>query len=388
MEKQKRKMKLYPNGKKTDTELRMEDKKIQIQTKWNKDLKELKEIPKKGRSHARKIVKIDENMEVHEECVRCNEWKPLYEFNLRKDFMEKESSKESINNDLKNPCRDCSKITRLEKIEDNPEQYITRLLYNYPNLTKEWYQQQIEKNGGLFSSISGIPLQSLSTGSWQVSIQNNRRDLEHLPENCEIIALEENIPQHKAIPDLRLAYTELYRSIIKNITEPESKEDELSHSKTWEERYKLTPKQSGVESKSRVNGKRNPEYDREVNQKHLKTMFTSDTKGACQRDKKSKRKVDKDHCIKQEDMFAIGKRQKWKCHLSGVKLSMNRNSWNYPSLERLDNTKNHTLENTVLICRLLNTTDIAQWNKEKLNYALKNQKLVEIPNEIKDSFFN
>lgn len=47
MSKPKRNMKLYPRGTKTDTELRMEDKKIQLQTKWNKDLTEEKKIPKK-----------------------------------------------------------------------------------------------------------------------------------------------------------------------------------------------------------------------------------------------------------------------------------------------------------------------------------------------------
>ena len=78
-------------------------------------------------------------------------------------------------------------------------------------------------------------------------------------------------------------------------------------------------------------------------------------------------------------MFAIGEKQGWRCHISGVKLSLDRNSWNYHSLERLDNTKNHTLGNTVLICRLLNTSDISQWTTEKLTYALKHQKLVEIP---------
>lgn len=373
--KPKRKMVLYPRGKKTATDLRMEEKKIQIQNKWKKDLTEEKTIPKKGNSHERKIVMRDGILEVHEQCVRCREWKALYDFMLRSNFMESHSSKESVNN----PCRECCKITRLEKMKDNPEKYITRLLYNYPKLSKEWYQQQIAKNGGLVSSISGIPIQSLSSGSWQVSIQNNRRDLEHLPEHCEIIALEENIPQHCAIPDLRLAFTELYSCMLKQMSDPDSKEENLSHSKMWEDRYKLTPKQSGVESKSTINGKKTKEYDKEVKHKHLKSMFTSDTKAAYARDKKSKREVNDDHRIKEADMFNIGKKQGWRCFKSGVKLSVNRNSWNYPSLERLDNTKNHTLQNTVLICRLLNTSDIAQWTTEKLHYALKYQKLVDIP---------
>jgi len=372
----KRKMKLYPRGKKTDTEVRMEERKIQLQTKWNKDLTKEKIIPKKGNSHERKIVMVDGFMEVHEQCKRCNEWKALYGFDLRSNFMNVASSKESINN----PCRDCYKIIRVEKMENNPDQYIIRLLYNYPKLNIEWYHQQINKNGGLFSSISGIPLQSLSSGSWQVSIQNNRRDLEHLPEHCEIIALEENIPQHEAIPDLGAAYTELYSSMVKEIVEPDSIEEKLSHSKMWEDRYKLTPKQSGVVSKSRNknDSKISREYDREVQNKHLKSMFTSATKATYDHDKKSKREVNKDERIKEKDMFSIGKKQEWRCFKSGVKLSINRNSWNYPSLERLDNTKNHTLDNTVLICRLLNTSDIAQWTKDKLTYALKYQKLVEI----------
>lgn len=384
MSKPKRNMKLYPRGTKTDLELRMEEKKIQLQGKWNTYLKEEKTILKKGISHERKIIKSDGNMEVHEQCTKCGKWKALYDFNLRSDFMEKESSKESINNDVKNPCRDCCKITRVEKMEIDPDQYITRLLYNYPKLTLEWYQQQIYKNGGLVSSISGIPLQSSSSGCWQVSIQNNRRDLDHFPEHCEIIALEENIPQHDAIPDLRKAYTELYYCMLQQIVNPDSKEDELLHSKIWEDRYKLKPRQSGVESKSHNadDGKISTEYDRELQQKHLKSMFTCDTKAAYNRDKQSKREVNEDERIKQNHMFAIGQKQNWKCYISGIKFSMNRNSWNYPSLERLDNTKNHTLENTVLICRLLNTSDKAQWTREKLKYALKCQKIVDIPYEI------
>jgi hypothetical protein len=382
--KPKRKMKLYPRGKLTDTEIRMEEKKIQLQNKWKNDLIEEKIICKKGRCRERKIINIDGNLEVHEQCIRCNEWKALYEFMLRSNYMEVKSSKESINNDIKNPCRECSKITRNEKMVDNPEQYMIRLLYNYPKLSKEWFQQQIDKNKGLFSSISGLPIYLSSCGSWQVSIQNNCRELEHLPENCEIIALEENIPQHNAIPDLKLAYSELYTNMLNDIICPSSIEDQEKHSKMWENTYKLTPKQSGVLSKSRDNsGKITREYDKEMQQKHLKSMFTCDTKASYNRDKNSKRLICENDRIRQSDMFNIGKKQKWRCFISGVKLSINRNSWNYPSLERLDNTLNHTIENTVLICRLLNTSNIAQWSTEKLKYALKNQKLIEIPIEIK-----
>jgi len=374
--------KRYAENISTDTELQMEERKIQLQNKWKKDLLEEKIIQKKGRSHDRKIIKINENIEVQEQCVCCSKWKSLYDFRLSPNFLVLESSKEWIHN----PCRECRNILQTDKKRQNPEEYITYILYNYPKLSKEWFQQQIDKNGGLFSSISGIPIYSISCGSWQVSIQNNKRELEHLPEYCEIIALEENIAQHDAIPDLKLAYTELYTAMLKQMIEPDTTEELILHSKIWEDKYTLTPRQSGIDLKSRdINGKISREYDRELQQKHLKSMFTCATKAVYNHDKISKRSPPKlEERLKASDMFNIGKKQNWRCFKSGVKLSINRNSWNYPSLERLDNKLNHTIENTVLICRILNTTDRAQWTSEKLNYALKHQKLVEIPYHIKN----
>ena len=111
-------------------------------------------------------------------------------------------------------------------------------------------------------------------------------------------------------------------------------------------------------------------------------MFTCDAKAAYARDKNSKRELNEKDRIYGQDVFNIGQKQKWRCFKSGVKLSMNRNSWNYPSLERLDNSLNHTIQNTVLICRLLNSNDQAQWTTQKINYALKYQKLVCVPKEI------
>lgn len=371
-------MKLYPRGQKTDTEIRMEERKNKLINKWKQTLTNNDVVI----NDKRKIIIIENDPIVIELCKKCNEWKPLYDYYLRNNYLNVESSKESINNDEKNPCHDCSKLTRKEKMNNNPEAYIIRLLYNYPKLTKEWYKEQIKKNGGLFSSIIGVPLTESSSGCWQVSIQNNRRDLEHLPENCEIISLEENIPQHNAIPDLKIAFTELFTDIIKQLKEPDDKQTIENHSKLWEERYKLSPYDSGIKIKSRENGKISKEYDRELQQKHLKSMFTCDAKAAYARDKNSKRELNEKDRIYGEDVFNIGQKQKWRCFKSGVKLSMNRNSWNYPSLERLDNSLNHTIQNTVLICRLLNSNDQAQWTTQKINYALKYQKLVCVPKEI------
>lgn len=376
----KRVMKLYPKGVKTDTEIKMENIKNELLTKWKKDipLNTIHNIiSKKGNSHERKIILLDDNPIVQEQCIKCQEWKPLYDFYLRKNYMELLSSKESINNDSKNPCHKCSILTRKEKA-DNPKIYIQRLLSNYPLLKNDWYKNQIDKNKGLFCSILNVPLKESSDVDWQVSIQNNRCDIkEHLPEHCEIICREANVPQHNAIPDLKIAYTELFTYIINKTINPFTEEQNKEFCKKWADKFKLSPKESGVESKSRENGKISSDYDKELRFKHLKTMFTNDSKAVHQHDKKSKRTPPTEKSrLNATNMFSIGEKQGWNCYYSGIRLSMNRNDWNYPSLERLDNSLNHTIENTVLICRLLNTT--GQWSSEKLNFAMKYQKLVKL----------
>ena len=46
--------------------------------------------------------------------------------------------------------------------------------------------------------------------------------------------------------------------------------------------------------------------------------------------------------------------QKGRCYISGVPFSFNRYDPNYWSLERLDNSQHHMVDNTVLVCRIMN----------------------------------
>ena len=370
--------KRYPHGVLTGKELKLIQKKQEIKDKWKKELSlEEKIIPKKGLSHERRIVVTDGEPEVHECCVNCNVWKPLYKFYMCGKFLDMESTKESIRNDSQHPCIECIKEIRAEQIKNDPDSYIKRLLYNYPKLDIKWYRNQIKKNGGLFSSILNVPIYESSGIDWQVSVQNNRRDLEHLPEHCIVISLEENVAQHNAIPDLKLAFTNLFTGMLEEMKNPDTSKMRKEFSNQWKKRFKMTPRESGVKAK-----RCEKEYIKECYFKHLRTMFTSDSKRAYANDKASKRLPSKEEeRIYADDMFSIGEKQEWRCYYSGHKISMNRNDWNYPSLERLDNTLNHTINNnTVLICRLLNTS--GQWSKEKLHFAIKCQKLVDIPDDI------
>ena len=70
-----------------------------------------------------------------------------------------------------------------------------------------------------------------------------------------------------------------------------------------------------------------------------------------------------------------------KCYYTGIPFSTDRDSWKFWSLERLDNNKNHTDENTVFICRIFNTT--GGLNRKKLLYALDNQIHVPLSNDVK-----
>lgn len=79
------------------------------------------------------------------------------------------------------------------------------------------------------------------------------------------------------------------------------------------------------------------------------------------------------------------KKQNGKCFISSVPLSFKPGSDWMMSIERLDNSKGYTDENTVLIAFEFNTSDnsmnaikevngIAQWTKSKYNYLMENMK--------------
>jgi hypothetical protein len=98
------------------------------------------------------------------------------------------------------------------------------------------------------------------------------------------------------------------------------------------------------------------------------------------KDKNSKRNPNIDPCnITVKNMYQKMVNQAFKCHYTGIPFSLNRDTWNYFSVERLDNSKNHTVDNSVFICRLFNTK--GQLNRTKILTALLSQQHVALSDE-------
>ena len=94
-------------------------------------------------------------------------------------------------------------------------------------------------------------------------------------------------------------------------------------------------------------------------------------------DKKSKRNPETSGvCVyKPQQLFDKLIKQDFKCYYTGIPFSKDRDNWRYFSLERLDNTLNHTNENSAFICRMFNTA--GQLNRKKILTALLSQ--IHIP---------
>lgn len=332
---------------------------------------------------------------VYETCVKCGKeypMTPLY-FNTEyidhsKTNIERVSGKEVISNSPFYGCRECSKEVAMERSKTDDE-CIRNLLKTYGkkyggSLTKEWFLSQL-----LVCPISNIPLRLKKNESdiWTVSIQNNKPGEEHTPENCSLIALEFNVQQQQAIPDLLEAWKEAFQLMANEIMNPSNTEELVSKFKQW---YVDKPTQGGVKVPSQItnpadpNGKKiaNPEYTKLRNMTYPIAAFRIMLENLRSEDKRSKRNPNiEPRNLTIESMYQQLIKQDCKCYYTGIPLSLDRDTWNYFSCERLDNSKNHTVENCVFICRLMNGR--AQLNRKKILTALLSQIHIPLSNECK-----
>jgi hypothetical protein len=140
----------------------------------------------------------------------------------------------------------------------------------------------------------------------------------------------------------------------------ECKSDSTQFLRDLDIKYKNTPKQNGVTAPVQIveNNKKktNPEYSAQCMKLHLPRILNDLVFRYYQSDKKSKERKNKTDIVKLKPKDFMDKlhSQDGRCYLSGVPFSFNINDPNYWSLERLDNKKHHTVENTVLVCRIMN----------------------------------
>jgi hypothetical protein len=324
---------------------------------------------------------------VYETCVRCGiefPLTPLYfpieKAGTEKKNSERESGKEVVSNSPHSGCRECQKKVSAERSK-TPDEYIRILLKSYPELTKEWFLSQPQT-----CCISNINLfqGQKENNSWTISVQNNKPGEEHTPENCCLIAREFNVQQQEAIPDLLEAWKEAFASFANEILNTSCTEELVSGFNVW---YNRGPRQNGVTVPNQIinsDGKKimNPEYSKQCQKYHLKRIVRDMLNNYKRQDKVSKRDPDMDSFdLTVENLCQKMVDQKCKCHYTGIPFSFNRDTWNYFSLERLDNSKNHTVNNCVFICRLFNTA--GQLNEHKILTALLSQQLVALSNDQK-----
>jgi hypothetical protein len=324
---------------------------------------------------------------VYETCVRCGSEFPLTPVYFNTEYAdhsktngERESGKEVMSNTPFYGCRECQKKVSAERSK-TADEYIRILLKSYPELTKEWFLSQPQT-----CCISNINLfqGQKENNSWTISVQNNKPGEEHAPENCCLIAREFNVQQQEAIPDLLEAWKEAFASFANEMSTPSCTEKLVSGFNVWHTRG---PKQNGVTVPNQIiqsHGKKitNPEYSKQCQRYHLKRILRGMLNNYKHQDKVSKRAPDIDPFdLTVENIYQKMVDQKCKCHYTGIPFSFERDTWNYFSLERLDNSKNHTVNNCVFICRLFNTA--GQLNEHKLLTALLSQKLVALSEEQK-----
>lgn len=323
---------------------------------------------------------------VCETCVRCGieypaieRYYPIEKAGNTKTNYERESGKEVISNTPSSGCRECSKKVSTERSKTDDEYY--RILEkSYPKL-KGWVKTQ-----PFVCSISNLPLYKgqKESDSWTASIQNNKPGEEHTPENCCLVAREFNVQQQGAIPDLLEAWKEAFQLTANEIMNPSNTEELVSKFKQW---YNNTIQQNGVNVPCQVTNpigkkKTNPEYSTLCQKFHLKRILSDMRNNHIDKDKDSKRNPNIEPCnLTVESMYQRLIKQNCKCYYTGILFSLDRDTWNYFSCERLDNSKNHTVENCVFICRLFNTA--GQFNRKKILTALFSQVHIPLSNEYK-----
>lgn len=354
--------------------------------KWNNLQKET--FDKKQR----KFEIINNEIFCLEKCLVCQQFKPvtpLYFF-YKNSEKEYESGKEIVHNSLSKGCRECfTKINR--SLEVNTKEYIRKILSKYSKLDINWYQSIPN-----ICAISNISLVEKSNSDWRLSIQNNiakdiKHDIkknkkgdDHLPEYCIKIALEFNVAEYKIIKkDLITTYKEeVFPYFLNEFIKPCDTSEMINYMIQW---YDNSPKENGVVKVNKTD-KKNAinQYVKQLYKLHLKSILVKQCNSYKRNDIKrinSLTKKEKTADITAEILFNKLLNQKMKCYYTSIPFSIDKDSWNYWSLERLDNNKNHTDDNTVFICRIFNSS--AGLNRKKLLYALLQQVHVPIPNNIR-----
>jgi hypothetical protein len=368
-------------------------------------------VHEKGFTYNGQVIIPEGNKAVYETCVCCGIEYPLTPnyFHTeyaghKKNNIERESGKELVSNSFFYGCILCSK--KVLEIRSKTKDEIMRLMIKQNNgdLTIAWLEQQLEKQNNC-CYITNLPLTLERGFYYSASVQNNGEGDIHYQKNCVVIMQCLQVQEH-SIKNLKDAWEQILLLMKK---EKESPSDTTKFLQELDIKLSNTPEQNGVtassqiyeddvgscdhivkgkkcgricvkyktdclshlskEEKKEINDnpdlkkqvtgikkKKNPEYSSQCANLHLPRILRDQVERYYAIDHRSKRRNDKSTIKKLEPDDIIKKlnNQKGRCYMSGVPFSFNRSDPNYWSLERIDNSQHHTIENTVLVCRIMN----------------------------------
>lgn len=400
-----------PNNKhhhiKTKRHLEFNSKKSDKKTLYDKN----RNVHVNGFTYDGQVIISEGHKAVYETCVCCGIEYPLTSNYFRTEYaghtktnIERESGKEIFSNSPFYGCRLCAKKVTDARSKTNDEIMRLMIKCNNGDLTTNWLKHQIEKQKNR-CDITNLPITLERGFYYSASVQNNGAGNLHYQENCVVIMQCLQVQEH-SIKNLKDAWEQILIIMKK---EKESPSDTTQFLQELDVKFSNNPAQNGVtasaqiyednvgscghivkgkkcgricvkyktvcllhlskEEKKELNDntaiknqvtnikkKKNPEYSLQLANLHLPRILRDQVERYYAIDHRSKGRKDKSIIKKLEPIDIVKKlhSQKGRCYISGVPFSFNRTDPNYWSLERLDNLQHHTIENTVLVCRIMN----------------------------------
>ncbi len=364
--------KTYAFGQLTDTQRKFEKEAAESHSRWEKayalgslPLGPLTQLfleadPPRSWNLAknRNCVLVDGKPRIFETCAgECRRVLEITSKNFQIDCTDRPAGLEIVRNGPTYQCRKCAALySKTNRVGVN--EFIRSLLKRpqYKLLTKAWFEERsILQNGRCLIDNSLLVLEK--NRMHKASIQNFKTGFEHVPEHCGLICAEFNVPEHKAVSNLVETYKVFFSKFLDELKHPTDTSDLIGRLIVW---WQNTPRQNGVTADwgRRENGKQimNPEFSAQRNKLDLKSIIAATIARHKITDCQSKRDPAMAGVVlSSEQFFDKLISQKGKCFYTGIPFSVARDTWNFWSLERINNKLNHTDANTVLVLRIFNT---------------------------------
>jgi hypothetical protein len=298
-----------------------------------------------------------EDDEIWMECVQCHEYKlrNTRHFNSdgSKHFATCPPGHEQLKNSKLYPCKECQKDDR-DIDGATPKGFITCLLRPYPALSREWFAQTFEAQGGR-GPISNFPMLLQKHVQNAAGIHRRDNSLGHIPENCFLEVQEINVSQYMAIPCLFAAWRSIYGELARRFSE---NPDVTNFVELFRNQYYKTVSDLGCRAKGR-----SQEYEDFRHQRHFKTIVRIQIGHHIDEDLAQKRftlpfdRAAFSNVVYEKAILQLEK-QNARCAYSDAGLTHTR-AYNQMSFERVNNKLPHFdqdggLSNCVFVCRLFN----------------------------------